>query len=88
MSYYRREYSKSFDWEFLAIAIILLIVLYLMRSCASESLWNNGICSYCGGHYKFQQAIGHNHYTEYMYTCDKCGHSIEVAQHYPEVNNE
>ena len=21
-------------------------------------------------------------------TCDKCGHSIEVAQHYPEVDDE
>lgn len=88
MSYYRKEYSKSFDWEFLAVAIILLIVLYLIRSCASENIWNNGIYSNCGGHYRFQQAIGHNHYTEYMYTCDKCGHSIEVAHHYPEVNNE
>lgn len=88
MSYYRREYSRSFSWEFLAVAIILLIILYLMRSCASENTWNNGICSYCGGHYKFQQAIGHQYSTDYMYTCDKCGHSIEVAHHYQEIDNE
>jgi hypothetical protein len=88
MSYYRKNHLGSFDWEFLAIAIILLIVLFIVRSCASSTIWNDGICSNCGGHYKFQQAIGHNHYTEYMYTCDKCGHSIEVAQHYPEVDDE
>jgi len=88
MSYYRKEYSKSFSWEFLAVAIILLIVLCLMRSCVSENKWNNGICSYCGGHYKFQQAIGHQHFTNYMYTCDKCGYSIEVVHHYKEIDNE
>lgn len=82
------SYHSRFSWEFLALAIVLLIVLLFIRSCASSSIWNNGICSYCGGHYKFQQAIGHQYTTNYIYICDKCGHSIEVAQHYPEVNNE
>lgn len=88
MLYYRNNRSKTPEWGFFVFCGILIILLFIMRSCASESIWNNGICSYCGGHYRFQQAIGHNHYTEYMYTCDKCGHSIEVAQHYPEANNE
>ena len=88
MSYYRSNHSGTPDGKFFVVCVILIIVLLIVRSCVSESRWNNGICSYCGGHYRFQQAIGHNHYTEYMYTCDKCGHSIEIAQHYPEVDNE
>ena len=88
MSYYKRSHLRTFDWKFFMAAIIFLILLFILRSCVSSNTWNNGICSYCGGHYKFQQAIGHNHYTEYMYTCDKCGHSIEVAHHYQENKNE
>lgn len=88
MSYYKREYLKSFEWEFYVVAMILLFVLCFIRSCTSESTWNNGICSYCGGHYKFQQAIGHLYFTDYMYTCDKCGRSIEIGKHYMEVQDE
>lgn len=88
MSYYRKNHLGTFSWEFFIIAIIFLIVLLILRSCISSNMWNNGICSNCGGNYKFQQAIGHNHYTEYMYTCDKCGRSIEVAHHYQENNDD
>lgn len=89
MSYYSRHDSgPSFSWEFFAPCILLLIALLFIRSCSSSVAWNNGICSYCGGHYKFQQAIGHQHMTDYLYTCDTCGRSIEVAEHYMEVQDE
>jgi len=89
MSYYSRHDSgPSFSWEFFALCILLLIALLFIRSCSSSVAWNNGICSYCGGHYKFQQAIGHQHTTDYLYTCDTCGRSIEVAEHYMEVQDE
>lgn len=58
MSYYSRHDSGPFSWEFFALCILLLIALLFIRSCSSSVAWNNGICSYCGGHYKFQQAIG------------------------------
>ncbi len=86
MSYYRRNHSGTPNWKFFVICIILIIVLLIARSCMSDTTWNNGICSNCGGHYRFQQAIGHQYFTDYMYTCDKCGHSIEVMHHYSEVS--
>lgn len=89
MSYYSRHDSgPSFSWEFFALGILLLIALLFIRSCSSSVAWNNGICSYCGGHYKFQQAIGHQSYTDYMYICDTCGRSIEVAEYHKETSNE
>jgi len=89
MSYYSRHDSGPFfNWGFFALCIIVIIVLSFIRSCSSNITWNNGICSYCGGHYKFQQAIGHQYFTKYMYICDKCGRSIEVAEYYKETSNE
>lgn len=79
-------YSKngySFSWIFLVILILLLVALLFIRSCSSNTAWNNGICPYCGGHYKFHQAIGHQITTDYLYICDTCGNSIEV-DHYME----
>lgn len=86
MSYYNEHNSPG--WKFFVLAILLIIAIFIMRSCISNNLWDNGICSYCGGHYKFQQAIGHRNYTSYMYICDTCGRSIEVAEHYMEVQDE
>lgn len=81
MSYYRYN-SNSFSWKFFVLMVLLLIMLLFARSCISYNIWNNGICSYCDGHYEFQQAIGHRNYTSYMYICDTCGHSIEIGDYY------
>ena len=88
MSYYCRHNSSSSSWEFIALLIVILVALLFIRSCSSSVIWNDGICPYCGGHYKFQQAIGHRNYTDYMYTCDTCGRSIEIGEHYMEVQDE
>lgn len=40
--------------------------------------WNDGICSDCGGHYQFVEAIGHRRGTSYLYGCDKCENRIEL----------
>ena len=85
MSYYSSNSSPS--WEELGIGIIILIVLLFARSCTSYNKWNNGICS-CGGTYRFEQAIGHMYYTDYLYICDKCGRSIEVGYYYQEADSE
>lgn len=81
MSYYHKD--NWYGWGFFVILINLLILLLFVRSCSSNTAWNNGICPYCGGHYKFHQAIGHQITTDYLYICDTCGNSIEV-DHYME----
>ncbi len=39
--------------------------------------WNNGYCE-CGGHWVYEQAVGHAHRTSYVYRCDECGKTLEV----------
>lgn len=85
---YHSKNDYSFSWGFFIILINLLILLLFVRSCSSNTAWNNGICPYCGGHYKFHQAIGHQITTDYLYICDTCGHSIEVDKHYMEVKDK
>ena len=86
MAYYRNH--EPMPPSFIGIGILLLILLYILNSCISSATYNNGICSYCGGHYVYSQAVGHRYSTDYIYICDTCGRSIEVAEHYTEVNNE
>ena len=80
---YHSKNDDSFGWIFFVFLINFLIVLLFVRSCSSNTAWNNGICPYCGGHYKFIQAIGHQITTDYLYICDTCGNSIEI-DHYRE----
>ena len=79
---------KSTSSSYIVFLIFIIIICVFIRSCASDTIYNNGICTYCGGHYIYSQAVGHRHTTNYIYICDKCGHTIEVSQHYREGNNE
>ena len=45
----------------------------------SEKEYNNGICSECGGHYKFVSSTHINDIgmsDEYYYSCEDCGYTI------------
>ena len=42
-----------------------------------EKEWNNGYCE-CGGHFEYEQAVGHQCSTSFIYTCDSCGKHIEI----------
>lgn len=42
-----------------------------------EKEWNNGYCE-CGGHFEYEQAVGHQYRTSYIYKCDSCGRRIEI----------
>lgn len=63
---------------FLATAIIIAIlgVIGLCSSCHQQDVWNNGYCD-CGGKWTYQQAVGHQYTTGYLYECDKCGKTKE-----------
>lgn len=63
----------------LGIAFIVSVVFCIVK-CSREQdkkEWNNGYCE-CGGHWVYEQAIGHAYSTSYLYKCDKCGKTLEV----------
>ena len=74
--------TSDIPWQFIALLILLIIIVLFIQSCASNNLYNNGICRICGGNYEFYQAVGHQYFTNYLYKCNKCGNIIEVNQHY------
>lgn len=63
----------------LGIALIFGMVCSMVK-CSREQdkkEWNNGYCE-CGGHWVYEQAVGHAYSTSYLYKCDKCGKTLEV----------
>lgn len=65
------------------IAVILAFVIgfgllkILMLNAEKENeKWNNGICTECGGEYKFKN--GNN--GVYYYACEDCDHVIKMAK--------
>lgn len=71
----------SYITSILAIFILAIGVLILCVKCAkqnSEKKYNNGYCP-CGGHYEYVESVGHMYNTTYIYSCDKCGHKIELS---------
>ena len=45
-----------------------------------NEMWNNGVCSVCEGEYNFNGATKYRTSHHYYYTCDDCGHTIEINQ--------
>jgi len=82
--YYSEKNHLSTPISFFVVLIIIIIVLWFIESIAGSNVYNNGICRNCGGHYVFQNAVGHYHSTNYAYKCDKCGNLIEVNTYYKE----
>ena len=82
-----REKSTSGNLGFIGICIVVIIILWIIESIAGSDVYNNGICRNCGGHYVFQNAVGHRSFTNYAYKCDKCGNLIEINTYYKEQND-
>jgi hypothetical protein len=63
----------------LAIVILILIGACYLEKKHDEKIYNNGVCTECGGNYIFSgSAHVKNSDDIYYYTCDKCGHTIKV----------
>lgn len=45
-----------------------------------HEMWNSGVCSVCEGEYNFSGATEYRTSHHYYYTCDDCGHTIEINQ--------
>lgn len=81
--------------HFIISIILLIVVAAAVIIGAAEYLrweeekdWNNGYCE-CGGHWVYEQAIGHYNSTSYLYRCDECGKTINIWKYrVPEVQNE
>ena len=65
------------------VASCLTVFTYMIESAK----WNNGYCE-CGGHWEYEQAVGHQYSTSYIYRCDNCGKRIEVKSIVEETDNE
>ena len=78
---YRRSDTS---WGEIGILILILIVVFIISRACSSARYNNGICKVCGGRYVYHQSVGHAYTTDYIYRCDKCGHTIEVDNVFPE----
>lgn len=67
----------------ISIILFIMFIVILIVSAAKcsndeyEKKWNNGYCE-CGGHWQYEQAVGHQYRTTYIYKCDNCGRRIEV----------
>ncbi len=62
---------------FFFIPIVLAIIGGTIEANQSEEEYNNGICSECGGHYKFvSSSYIRNGSDEYYYSCEDCGYTI------------
>lgn len=74
--------------EVIAVAIIICATVFALAKCEAAkkaAVWNNGYCE-CGGHWRYEQAVGHQYRTSYIYKCDECGNRIEVSKYYQEAD--
>lgn len=75
-----KDFLKPVLWLMVTIILGLSIAFSIAYAGAKidERKYNGGICTKCGGRYIFQQAIGHQVDTDYIYICDKCGYMVEL----------
>lgn len=65
----------------LVVIIIILSVGDLLAKRADTKIYNDGICSECGGHYVFSGVVQfRNGEADYYYTCDRCGHTVKTNE--------
>lgn len=61
----------------LVIGLAFLGCIYLSEKSDARE-YNNGICSECGGEYRFSGAAGRGISKFYYYSCAECDHTIQV----------
>lgn len=68
--------------RFLISAILLTILTSIFYGLSSHydkaqiDAWNNGICTECGGEYKFKNAYN----SSYFYACEDCDYVIKLEE--------
>ena len=86
-NFYRRNNNDLDDIK-LNIKVALIVIVFFIIALGLAALiqrgidfnkWNDGYCS-CGGNWVYDQAVGHEYTTSYIYECDKCGKHIEISE--------
>lgn len=62
----------------IALLVGSFFFLFGTESCITEERWNNGCCNECGGEWVYEQAVGHQYSTQYLYHCEDCGNTIAI----------
>lgn len=65
----------------IVVLIVLVMLIFYLHELDGLGEYNNGTCLHCGGHYIYQQAVGNQYFTSYIYICDGCGKMIKTG-HY------
>lgn len=90
----RKEEWKDYLELIIGILIVVILAALLLIGIAKyqrdgdEAKYNGGICTKCGGHYIYEQAVAHAYDTDYIYICDKCGDMIELESYRPQERKE
>lgn len=67
-------------------AVIATVIMVLfVGACVDQreaeiEYYNNGICTICGGEYEFAGGAKSRYHSEYFYTCEDCGHTIQTSE--------
>lgn len=80
--------EHQFFWELIIVTIIILTIGFLAISCEEEFEKKRFKACECGGHWEYQQAVGHQASTSYIYKCDKCGNIVEFDNYYKEERED
>ena len=67
----------------LVIVIMMMLVILTITFENDKNIYNDGICSNCGGTYRFKTAAPHSvgksgSLVYYIYECENCHHLIEL----------
>ena len=80
-----QSYGGYTDLGFIIIVIIVVGIslgiffgLNAIDRNAQLAKYNDGVCKACGGHYVYEQAVGHMYGTSYLYRCDGCDAMLEM----------
>jgi len=76
------KFELKVDLMILGICIVLIFILDIYASISSANTYNNGIHKDCGGHWVYENAVGHRFTTNFIYHCDKCGVVVELSEKY------
>lgn len=63
----------------ISVLCVLVIALFIIQGNSGIADYNGGTCKVCGGHYEYQQTIGHAYTTEYIYICNSCGNMVRTG---------
>ena len=78
-----KEFISYYGGLFVLLTVLvagLFLILFGMESCTTRERWNSGHCDECGGEWVYEQAIGHQYSTTYLYHCKDCDNTIEIYE--------